>query len=68
MGLLDFIENYELRAVVGSIMLVGGLVCMWWCMYKYAVCQEEKNKVNVAPVRTYTIKNNRYEMIIINVH
>tara|TARA_Y100000768_G_scaffold388934_1_gene388922 strand:- start:11807 stop:12013 length:207 start_codon:yes stop_codon:yes gene_type:complete len=68
MGFLDFIEDYELRAFVGSIMLVGGLVCMWWCMYKYAVCQEEKNKVNVAPVRTYTIKNNRNEMIIINVY
>jgi len=44
MGLLDFIENNELRAFISSIMLIGGLICMWICVYKYAICQEKKIK------------------------
>ena len=66
MSLLDFIENYELRTIVGSIMLVGGCTCMWLCMYKYMVCQEKNNKIKVAPVRTYNINHNN-KPIVINV-
>lgn len=64
MVFLDFIENYELRSMVGSIMLVGGCTCMWLCMYKYMVCQEKNNKINVVPVRTYNIKHNDKPVVI----
>ncbi len=42
MGFLDFIENNEVRALIGSICLIGTLICIWICMYKYAVCQHKK--------------------------
>lgn len=43
---LDMIEDDGLRAMVGSFMFVGGMVCMWYCVYKYAVCQEDINRRN----------------------
>lgn len=72
MGFIDDLLNNEgFRALMGSISIIGGLICMWICIYKYAVCQDkiEKNKLypsnysNINPNNTYTIKNNRNEMI-----
>ena len=40
---LDMIEDEGLRTLVGSFMLVWGL-CIFYCVYKYAVCQENINR------------------------
>lgn len=44
-----------LRALGGSLLIIGIMVCSVICLYKYAVCQEkEKNSaINVIP-RQYT--------------
>lgn len=64
MSLLNFIENYELRAMVGSVILVGGCACMWLFMYKYMVCKEKNNKIKVLAVRTYDINHNNKPIVI----
>ena len=43
---LDMIEDEGLRAIVGSFMLAVGMVCIFYCVYKYAVCQEDINRRN----------------------
>jgi hypothetical protein len=47
MTFLGLIENEGLRTVVGSCMFVGGVFCMWGCVYKYTVCQENNKKIRV---------------------
>lgn len=44
---LNFIENNSLRALVGTFILIGSLICMWYCVYKYAVCQENIKRTNI---------------------
>ena len=54
---LEMIEDDGLRALVGSFMLVGGMVCMWYCVYKYAVCQDNinrRNQIHQLPPRVYS--------------
>ena len=36
----DIINNNEFRAFIGSIILISCIVCLWICIYKYAICQE----------------------------
>ena len=43
---LDMIEDEGLRTLVGSFMLVWGIFCIFYCVYKYAVCQENLNRRN----------------------
>jgi hypothetical protein len=33
-----------LRALGGSLLIIGSMICMVFCLYKYAVCQENKDK------------------------
>ena len=40
----DIINNDTVRTVFGSIVLLGTLLCMVICLYKYALCQENLNK------------------------
>ena len=45
-----------LRALGGSLLIIGIMICSFICLYKYAVCQEKKEKnstINVIP-RQYT--------------
>ena len=56
MGFLDFIENNEVRALIGTICLIGSLICMWYCIYKYAVCQHKRG--NVMIVNNSELNNN----------
>ena len=62
----DFCNNDTVRAFAGSILLIGSLLCLWFCLYKYAVCQE-KYKTRVDSIdTTHKICNNRNELI--NMH
>lgn len=76
MGFIDdLLDNEGFRALSGSILLICSMICVWVCIYKYAVCQDKiaKNKLypsnygNIISDKsnTYTIKNNRNEMITI---
>jgi hypothetical protein len=40
-----------LRALGGTLLIIGIMVCSVICLYKYAVCQEKKEKsiINVVP-------------------
>ena len=41
-----------LRALLGSLFIIGTMICCVTCLYKYAVCQEKKEKgtyINVQP-------------------
>lgn len=44
MKLLEFIESNELRSAIETIMLIGGCIFLWLCMYKYTECKEKNNK------------------------
>ena len=50
-----------LRALGGSLLIIGIMVCSVICLYKYAVCQENKNKntINVVP-RQYSNLESRH--------
>ena len=38
-------KNYDdIRAIVGSICLVFGIISFWICVYKCALCLEKKEK------------------------
>lgn len=38
-----------LRALGGVLLLMSIMICSVVCLYKYAVCQENKNTINVVP-------------------
>ena len=40
-----------LRALGGSLLIIGIMLCSVICLYKYAVCQKKKEKstINVVP-------------------
>lgn len=45
-----------LRVLCGSLLIIVSILCLLMCVYKYAVCQEKKEKnstINVIP-RQYT--------------
>lgn len=59
----DIINNNEFKAFIGSIILISCIVCLWICIYKYAMCQEKLKKNN----KIYDVCNNRNEMINLHV-
>lgn len=50
-----------LRTLGGLSLIIGIVVCSVICLYKYAVCQEKKNKntINVVP-RQYSNLESRH--------
>ena len=51
-----------LRALGGSLLIIGIMICSVICLYKYAVCQEKKEKnstINAIP-RQYTDLESKY--------
>ena len=56
------IENYDtdddglsnvIRALLGSLSIIGCMICMVYCLYKYAVCQQKKDRLNNISVKQY---------------
>lgn len=47
-GLSNFI-----RALLGSLSIIGCMICTIYCLYKYAVCQEKKDRQNNISVKQY---------------
>ena len=57
------IENYDsyendglsnvIRALLGSLSIIGCMVCSVYCLYKYAVCQQKKDRQNNISVKQY---------------
>jgi len=62
----DICNNDTVRSFAGTISIMGSLLCLWVCLYKYALCQE-KYKTRVESIDTTNkICNNRNELI--NMH
>ena len=64
--------DYSIRALGASLFIVGMMLLTLYCLYKYAVCKEKKNKgntvISVIP-RTYShleVKNINTPVIIIS--
>lgn len=62
------IENYDsygsyendgvssvIRALVGSLSIIGCMLCSVYCLYKYAVCQEKKDRQGKIAVKQYAM-------------
>ena len=58
----DDIEYYDtdddglskfIRALLGSLSIIGCMICAIYCLYKYAVCQEKKDRQNNISVTQY---------------
>ena len=49
-GLSNFI-----RALLGSLSIIGCMICTVYCLYKYAVCQEKKDRQNNISVKQYAM-------------
>ena len=41
-----------LRALIGSATIIGIMVSCVYCLYKYAVCQEEEKRINYINVQS----------------
>ena len=52
-----------LDALLGSLLIVGIMVCTVYCLYKYAVCQEQKEKRNGIPKKPIKIIVREYDMV-----
>ena len=54
----SFLEDNAIRAIIGSISIMGIMVCAVCCLYKYAVCQEEEDKRRMSsnPTRVISVK------------
>jgi hypothetical protein len=63
MDFMDLINIQIIRSFIGSLSIIGSLLCMWYCMYKYAVCQDKKNHVHPEVDQSLKIKNNRNQSI-----
>ena len=50
----DGISNV-IRALLGSLSIIGCMVCSVYCLYKYAVCQEKKDRQNNIVVKQYAM-------------
>ena len=42
-----------IRALLGSLSIIGCMICMVYCLYKYAVCQQKKDRLNNISVKQY---------------
>ena len=40
----DFASDNDVRALIGSILMVGGLACFWYCAYKCIECRHEEEQ------------------------
>jgi hypothetical protein len=47
----QFIENNEVRALLGTLILIGSLVLFVVIIYKCAVCREEEDKKRIHPTQ-----------------
>ena len=43
----EIVTNGDIRALLGSFLLVGSMVLMIYCCYKLAVCREEEDKKRI---------------------
>ena len=48
----DGLSNF-IRALLGSLSIIGCMICTIYCLYKYAVCQEKKDRMNNISVKQY---------------
>ena len=37
-------ENEVCNALIGTLILMGSIILLVYCCYKYAICREEENK------------------------
>ena len=44
-------EN-TVNTLIGTLCLIGSIVLFWCCLYRYAICQQEKEKARRARVNT----------------
>lgn len=42
-----------IRALLGSLSIIGCIICAVYCLYKYAVCQQKKDRQNNISVKQY---------------
>ena len=52
--------DYSIRALGASLFIVGMMLLTLYCLYKYAVCQERKNR------RVHPVINNRKKSVNTN--
>lgn len=64
MGFFDCIKFDDIRNFCGTVFILICIIFIWCCIYKYAVCQDNRNQNSI---RNYDIKHNRNQMIIINI-
>jgi len=44
-------EN-TVNTLIGTLCLIGSILLFWCCLYRYAICQQEKEKSRRARVNT----------------
>ena len=44
-------EN-TVNTLIGTLCLMGSILLCWYCLYRYAICQAEKEKSRRARVNT----------------
>ena len=52
-----------LDALLGSLLIIFIMVCTVYCLYKYAVCQEQKEKRNGIPKKPIKIIVRDYDIV-----
>jgi len=52
-----------LDALLGTLLIIFIMVCTVYCLYKYAVCQEQKEKRNGIPKKPIKIIVRDYDMV-----
>jgi len=50
-------------ALLGTLLIIFIMVCTVYCLYKYAVCQEQKEKRNGIPKKPIKIIVRDYDMV-----
>ena len=52
----DIFQDNDIRALFGSLSIIGIMVCVVWVFYKYAVCKDEEEKrTNYKPTRVIQV-------------
>ena len=41
-----------LNTLIGTLFMMGSILLCWYCLYRYAICQAEKEKSRRARVNT----------------
>ena len=52
-----------LDALLGTLLIIFIMVCTVYCLYKYAVCQEQKEKRNGIPKKPIKIIVRDYDIV-----